>query len=87
MFAVGWNILGDQPDEDPKLFQNWAEAKHLLRREFIWLQNEVEELRVDANTAHIKLDNCFEGSVSFRIGPYIYWIERQVASLGTERET
>jgi hypothetical protein len=83
-YLVGWNLRGEQPDEKPKEFLNYSEAKNFLRDELRWqAEDEVDtELANQMFDVAMKLEQRiataveYGGRDTYRVGSFDYWIER-----------
>lgn len=84
LFYVGWNVLGEEPDEAPLVKETWDEAKSVLKSEFSWLILEDEQLSEDAINAASALDIFGDnpwargGSFTYIVGSFVYWIRKSV---------
>lgn len=89
-YLAGWNILGEDPDNGPKMFETWNEARTFLSAELSWLVLEYEDLADSAIIAANQLSLVDIRSLGIpkdftcRIGDFIYWIRRDAEVLDVD---
>lgn len=73
-YVIGWNVIGQSPDIEPREATNWHDALNMLRSELAWLSGDRADLHATIETVLDSLESASPNVITRRVGDYQYWI-------------
>ncbi len=78
-FSVGWNVVGEDIDEDPLIFEYWDQAIDFLERELTLLGEDDDSLALETRSVIEDIQNTDltdpGRSFAVTVGPFVYYVE------------